>query len=122
VKPAVNQISTHPRFQRDSLVKFYQKHGICVTAHAPLGGAAANNECFGTVSCLDDPVLKVSQLLPLLMDKLSSDIITSEHKICLITLFLSLMVSRFKTTNIKNSKLLSHLSHIRTLFQTKNTI
>ncbi|XP_062175971.1 NADP-dependent D-sorbitol-6-phosphate dehydrogenase-like [Alnus glutinosa] len=58
VKPAVNQISTHPCFQRDSLVKFCQKHGICVTAHAPLGGAAANNECFGTASCLDDPVLK----------------------------------------------------------------
>lgn len=59
VKPAVNQIETHPYFQRDSLVKFCQKHGICVTAHTPLGGAAANTEWFGTVSCLDDPVLKV---------------------------------------------------------------
>lgn len=58
VKPAVNQIETHPYFQRDSLVKFCQKHGICVTAHTPLGGAAANTEWFGTVSCLDDPVLK----------------------------------------------------------------
>ncbi|KAI9180047.1 hypothetical protein LWI28_000604 [Acer negundo] len=57
VKPAVNQIETHPYFQRDSLVKFCQKHGICVTAHTPLGGAVANNEWFGTVSCLDDPVL-----------------------------------------------------------------
>ncbi|TXG64674.1 hypothetical protein EZV62_011668 [Acer yangbiense] len=57
VKPAVNQIETHPYFQRDSLVKFCQKHGICVTAHTPLGGALANNEWFGTVSCLDDPVL-----------------------------------------------------------------
>ncbi|CAL2238560.1 unnamed protein product [Prunus armeniaca] len=60
VKPAVNQIETHPYFQRDSLVKFCQKHGICVTAHTPLGGAAANSELFGSVSCLDDPVLKVS--------------------------------------------------------------
>lgn len=58
VKPAVNQIETHPYFQRDSLVKFCQKHGIVVTAHTPLGGAAANSEWFGTVSCLDDPVLK----------------------------------------------------------------
>ncbi|XVF00986.1 hypothetical protein REPUB_Repub04eG0049400 [Reevesia pubescens] len=58
VKPAVNQIETHPYFQRESLVKFCQKHGICVTAHTPLGGAAANTEWFGTVSCLDDPVLK----------------------------------------------------------------
>ncbi|XVF67832.1 hypothetical protein PTKIN_Ptkin10aG0153100 [Pterospermum kingtungense] len=58
IKPAVNQIETHPYFQRDCLVKFCQKHGICVTAHTPLGGAAANTEWFGTVSCLDDPLLK----------------------------------------------------------------
>ncbi|XP_027353883.1 NADP-dependent D-sorbitol-6-phosphate dehydrogenase-like isoform X2 [Abrus precatorius] len=48
IKPAVNQIETHPYFQRDSLVKFCQKHGICVTAHTPLGGAAANTEWFGS--------------------------------------------------------------------------
>lgn len=59
VKPAVNQIETHPYFQRESLVKFCQKHGICVTAHTPLGGAAANTEWFGSVSCLEDPALKV---------------------------------------------------------------
>lgn len=58
IKPAVNQIETHPYFQRDSLVKFCQKHGICVTAHTPLGGAAANAEWFGTVSCLDHPVIQ----------------------------------------------------------------
>ncbi|KAJ0968656.1 hypothetical protein J5N97_025573 [Dioscorea zingiberensis] len=58
IKPAVNQIETHPYFQRESLVKFCQKHGICVTAHTPLGGSTANTEWFGTVSCLDDPVLK----------------------------------------------------------------
>lgn len=65
VKPAVNQIETHPYFQRESLVKFCQKHGICVTAHTPLGGAVANMEWFGSVSCLDDPVLKVSSNIPL---------------------------------------------------------
>ncbi|CAA7024868.1 unnamed protein product [Microthlaspi erraticum] len=59
IKPAVNQIETHPYFQRDSLVKFCQKHGICVTAHPPLGCATANAELFGTISCLDDPALKV---------------------------------------------------------------
>lgn len=59
VKPAVNQIETHPYFQRESLVKFCQKHGVCVTAHTPLGGAVANAEWFGTLSCLDDPILKV---------------------------------------------------------------
>lgn len=60
MKPAVNQIETHPYFQRDSLVKFCLKHGVSITAHTPLGGAAANTEWFGSVSCLDDPVLKVS--------------------------------------------------------------
>lgn len=58
IKPAVNQIETHPYFQRESLVKFCQKHGICVTAHTPLGGAAANKEWFGTESCLDEQILK----------------------------------------------------------------
>ncbi|XP_047307936.1 NADP-dependent D-sorbitol-6-phosphate dehydrogenase-like [Impatiens glandulifera] len=58
VKPAVNQIETHPYFQRESLVKFCQKHGVCVTAHTPLGGSVANTEWFGSVSCLDDPILK----------------------------------------------------------------
>jgi aldehyde reductase len=58
VKPAVNQLEIHPYFQRESLVKFCLKHGISVTAHTPLGGAAANTEWFGSVSCLDDPLLK----------------------------------------------------------------
>lgn len=63
VKPAVNQIETHPYFQRESLVKFCQKHGICVTAHTPLGGAHANTQRFGTLSCLQDPLLQVSPFL-----------------------------------------------------------
>jgi len=58
VKPAVNQIETHPYFQRESLVKFCLKHGVSVTAHTPLGGSLANTEWFGSVSCLDDAVLK----------------------------------------------------------------
>lgn len=62
IKPAVNQIETHPYFQRESLVKFCQKHGIAITAHTPLGGSVANTEWFGSVSCLDDPEFKVSLL------------------------------------------------------------
>ncbi|KAI5067573.1 hypothetical protein GOP47_0018101 [Adiantum capillus-veneris] len=58
IKPAVNQIETHPYFQRDSLVKFCQKHGVVVTAHTPLGGGVANKEWFGSVSALDDPVIQ----------------------------------------------------------------
>ncbi|KAM0934747.1 putative mannose-6-phosphate 6-reductase [Dioscorea sansibarensis] len=34
IKPAVNQIETHPYFRRESLVNFSQKHGICVTHHS----------------------------------------------------------------------------------------
>lgn len=60
IKPAVNQFETHPYFQRDSLIKFCAKHGICVTAHTPLGGSVANTQLFGSVSCLDDPLLKVN--------------------------------------------------------------
>lgn len=62
VKPVVNQFESHPYFQRDSLVKFCRKHGICATAHTPLGGSVANTELFGSDSCLDEPILKVSSL------------------------------------------------------------
>ncbi|KAM0049812.1 putative mannose-6-phosphate 6-reductase [Helianthus debilis subsp. tardiflorus] len=58
IKPAVNQIETHPYFQRESLVKFCQKHGVVVIAHTPLGGSLANAKLFGSVSCLDDLDLK----------------------------------------------------------------
>ncbi|KAI3422924.1 Aldo_ket_red domain-containing protein, partial [Psidium guajava] len=58
IRPAVNQIELHPYFQRESLVKFCQQHGVCVTAHTPLGGATANTIMFGSISCLDDPILK----------------------------------------------------------------
>ncbi|PKI54769.1 hypothetical protein CRG98_024871 [Punica granatum] len=58
IKPAVSQLELHPYFQRESLVKFCQKHGIRVVAHTPLGGSTANVEMFGSVSCLEDPVLK----------------------------------------------------------------
>nr|POE69824.1 nadp-dependent d-sorbitol-6-phosphate dehydrogenase [Quercus suber] len=58
VKPAVNQIESHPYFQRDSLVKFCRKHGICATAHTPLGSSVANTELFGSDSFLDEPILK----------------------------------------------------------------
>ena len=59
IKPAVNQIETHPYFQRESLIKFCQKHKIVVTAHTPLGGGQANIEWFNSKSPLEDPVIKV---------------------------------------------------------------
>ncbi|KAM4089220.1 hypothetical protein ACJW30_07G130800 [Castanea mollissima] len=58
VKPAVNQFESHPYFQRDFLVKFCRKHGICATNHTPLGGSVANTELFGSDSYLDEPILK----------------------------------------------------------------
>ncbi|XP_008449805.1 NADP-dependent D-sorbitol-6-phosphate dehydrogenase-like isoform X3 [Cucumis melo] len=59
VKPAVNQIETHPYFQRESLVRFCQKHEICVTAHTPLGGAAVNPQVFGSIyNVIQDPLLE----------------------------------------------------------------
>ena len=58
----MNQFESHPYFQRDSLVKFCRKHGICATAHTPLGGSVANTELFGSDSCLDEPIRKVSSL------------------------------------------------------------
>ncbi|PPR82880.1 hypothetical protein GOBAR_AA37831 [Gossypium barbadense] len=51
-------ISNYDIFLTRDCLAYSKKHGICVTAHTPLGGAAANAEWFGTVSCLDDPVLK----------------------------------------------------------------
>lgn len=58
IKPAVNQIETHPYFQRASLVKFCQKWNISVTAHTPLGGGAANVEWFKSQSPLSDAALQ----------------------------------------------------------------
>lgn len=62
IKPAVNQIETHPYFQRDSLVQFCLKNGVSVTAHTPLGGGAANVELFKSASPLADPVLVVGDV------------------------------------------------------------
>lgn len=64
MKPAVNQIETHPYFQRESLVRFCQKHEICVTAHTPLGGAAVNPQVFGSIyNVIQDPLLEVTNYL-----------------------------------------------------------
>ncbi|CAL5024335.1 unnamed protein product [Urochloa decumbens] len=68
IKPAVNQIEMHLRVKNPDRNRsrnragFFschcQKHGMCVTAHTPLGGSTANAKLFGSLSCLDDPVIK----------------------------------------------------------------
>jgi hypothetical protein len=75
----VNQIELHPYFQRDSLVRFCQKHGIVVTAHTPLGGGVANTEWFGSVSALDDPVIQVVFTVQGLGDSLCSLLLHKIH-------------------------------------------
>ncbi|PRQ24063.1 putative mannose-6-phosphate 6-reductase [Rosa chinensis] len=35
-----------------------EARNICATAHTPLGGSVANTKDFGSISCLDDPILK----------------------------------------------------------------
>ena len=60
MKPAVNQFETHPYFQRESLVRFCQKHQICVTAHTPLGGGVSSPQVYGSIyNILQDEVLQV---------------------------------------------------------------
>ncbi|CAI7927144.1 unnamed protein product [Closterium sp. NIES-54] len=71
VRPAVNQVETHPFFQRASLLRFCAKHGVTLTAHTPLGGGAANEELFKSKSPLTDPVVLVRSLSPILAPCLS---------------------------------------------------
>jgi 2,5-diketo-D-gluconate reductase A len=48
VKPALNQIELHPRFQQRALRAYHAKHGIATESWAPLGRA----------HLLDDPVIR----------------------------------------------------------------
>lgn len=57
IQPACNQIETHVYYQRDSLVNYCLSRNICVTAHTPLGGGAANKDAWNTPSPLEDPVI-----------------------------------------------------------------
>jgi len=55
---ACNQIEAHVYYTRDSLVRYCQSRGICVTAHTPLGGGKANEvEYSSGKSPLEDPVV-----------------------------------------------------------------
>lgn len=58
IRPAVNQIEAHPYYVRDSLVNYCLSRNIAVTAHTPLGGAAANASQWNTPNPLDHDVIK----------------------------------------------------------------
>jgi len=57
VPVSCNQIEVHPYYTRESLVNYCLSRDICVTAHTPLGGGAANKDLWKTHCPLDDPVL-----------------------------------------------------------------
>jgi len=62
IQPACNQIEVHAFYQRESLVNYCLSRNICVTAHTPLGGGAANKETWNTSNPLEDPtIVKIAE-------------------------------------------------------------
>jgi len=53
-----NQIETHVYYERASLVNYCLSRNICVTAHTPLGGGAANQNAWQTPNPLQDVVVQ----------------------------------------------------------------
>lgn len=53
-----NQIETHVYYTRESLVRYCQSRGICVTAHTPLGGGKANESWTKEASALEDETVQ----------------------------------------------------------------
>lgn len=59
IKPAMNQIECHPYYQQNDMLAFCKKHGIHVTAYAPLGSGdrAAKFKAEDEPVLLKDPVI-----------------------------------------------------------------
>jgi len=58
VPVSCNQIEVHAYYTRESLVRYCLSRNICVTAHTPLGGGAANKETWKTPCPMDDTVVQ----------------------------------------------------------------
>jgi diketogulonate reductase-like aldo/keto reductase len=62
VPVSCHQIEVHAYYTRMSLVNYCLSRDVCVTAHTPLGGGAANKDTWNTASPLDDAVVqKIAQ-------------------------------------------------------------
>ena len=61
IKPAMNQIESHPGFQNVKLTKFCQENGVGVTAYSQFGSPGTVNTADGKIMCdknyLEDPTL-----------------------------------------------------------------
>ncbi len=58
VPVSCNQIEVHAYYTRESLVNYCLSRDICVTAHSPLGGGAAQKDQWQSDIPLDDPVVQ----------------------------------------------------------------
>lgn len=58
VPVSCNQIEAHAYYSRESLVNYCLSRNICVTAHTPLGGGAANQDLWKTPFLLGNDIIR----------------------------------------------------------------